>query len=113
MKQKTEDEQWKITEKREFERNKVAVPARYRSGSEDDHQGLVRNISFGGMFLESQFKHEAGDHIQADLNIEEYGKIAWVHGHVVRTTEKGIGVKFTHYDVNGVDDIIHLHRKNI
>jgi hypothetical protein len=113
MKRKGEDDRGNITEKREFERNKVNIPARYRSGSEDDHPGLVRDISFGGMFLESQFKHDAGDHIQADLNIEQYGKIAWAHGCVVRTNEKGIGIKFTHYDVNGVDDIIHFHRKNI
>jgi hypothetical protein len=113
MKQKAEDDQRKITEKREFERNKVNVPARYRSGNGDNHTGLVRDISFGGMFLESLFKHNVGDHVEADLNIEQYGKIAWAHGHVVRTNEKGIGIKFTHYDVNGVDDIIHYHRKNI
>ena len=97
-----------IPEKRTSIRKKIFLPVRYRSGNKINHQGYLYDISNGGMVLESNVKHEVGDYVQADIDVEMYSKIVWAHGKVVHASEKGIGVNFTFFDRLGIERIIDL-----
>jgi Tfp pilus assembly protein PilZ len=107
-----EDDIIEFKEKREFDRKKIHVPVRYSIDMIGEYLGFVHDISYGGMFFESKENHKVCDEIQADLNVELYGKIVWMHGYVIRATEKGIAVKFTHFDKNGLDEIMQLEKQN-
>ena len=97
-------EMTEIKERREFVRKKIEVPMRYSIDMSGEYLGFVHDISYGGMFFESKEKLKVCDNIQADLNIELYGRIVWMHGYVIRASNKGIAVKFTHYDRNDFDE---------
>jgi rubrerythrin len=108
MNQTAEIDQTGMRERRKYGRKKISVPVRYRSGSKGDQLGYMNDISSGGMFLESNVKHEVGENILADLNEDTYGKIVWAYGNVVHTSHKGIGVNFIFFDKPGVEELIDL-----
>lgn len=108
MNQTTEIDQTGMRERRKHERKKISISVRYKSGNKGDHLGYMNDISNGGMFLESNVKHEVGENILADLNDDTYGKIVWAYGNVVHTSHNGVGVNFIFLDKSGVDKIIDL-----
>ena len=102
----------KIKERRTFERKKIEVPVRFSIYMSGEYLGFVHNISYGGMFFESKETLKVNDKIQADFNVDLYGKIVWMHGYVIRASEKGIAVKFSNLDKTGFDEIIQLEKKS-
>jgi Tfp pilus assembly protein PilZ len=108
MNQSEENDSSVFSDKRGSIRKKISLPVRYRSGDKINHLGYMHDISEGGMFLKSDVNHEAGEYIQADIDVEMYSKIVWVHGRVVHASEKGIGVNFTFFDRLGIERIIDL-----
>jgi rubrerythrin/Tfp pilus assembly protein PilZ len=97
-----------MRERRKYARKKISVPVRYRTSNKGDHLGYMNDISNGGIFLESNVKHEVGDNILAYLNEDTYGKIVWAYGSVVHTSHKGVGVNFIFFDKPGVEELIDL-----
>ena len=112
MSKNVEHDTTELKERREFERKKIEVPVRYSIDMRGEYLGFVNDISYGGMFFESKQTHKVSDKIQADLNVELYGKVVWMHGYVNRASQKGMAVKFTHIDKNGFDEIIQLDKKS-
>lgn len=108
MNEPAEDNQSTKRERRGFPRRKISIPIRYRSENDEDHVGHVHDISNGGMFFESDTKHKAGEKIQADLDLEIYGKVIWAHGNVVHVSNRGAGVMFTDFDRLGIDEIMDI-----
>ncbi|GAV20597.1 PilZ domain protein [Mariprofundus micogutta] len=67
------------------------------------HQGRAKNISVTGIFIQTNCHLKLGGHIHMVLSFIADSKPVSLHGHVVRQTSEGIGVKFdltlmeTHY----------------
>ncbi len=108
MVQISNNKQTEMNERREYPRRKISIPLSYRSQMNGDHMGRVRDICNGGMLFESGIKHKIGEKIQADLDLEVYGKVVWVRGNVVHVSDKGIGIRFTNYDRVGIDEILDI-----
>lgn len=108
MAQVTDIKQTEMNERREYPRRKISIPMRYRSKTNGDQMGQVRDISPGGMLFESEIEHRIGERIQADLDLEVYGKVVWVRGNVVHVSDKGTGIRFTNYDRAGIDEIMDI-----
>jgi rubrerythrin len=108
MAQATDIKQTEMNERREYSRRKISIPMSYRSHLNGNHMGQVRDISIGGMLFESDIKHKIGERIQADLDLEVYGKVVWVRGNVVHVSDQGIGIRFTNYDRVGIDEILDI-----
>lgn len=58
-------------------------------GSETDHRVKVRNLSAGGMMIESELQLARGTRISVDLR-----NIGWVHGAVAWVQETRSGIAF-------------------
>jgi Tfp pilus assembly protein PilZ len=99
-----------FSDKRKSIRKKISLPVRYCSDNKINHLGYMHDISNGGFFLKTRVRHEIGDYIQADIDVEMYSqnKIVRVHGKVVHASEKGIGVNFTFFDRLSIERIIDL-----
>ncbi len=55
---------------------------------------FIQNISAGGMFIETRTPFLVGQNITLTFPLPKYRKHVKVAGEVIRTTPKGIGVKF-------------------
>jgi rubrerythrin len=108
MNQTSEIDQAGMRDRRRDVRKIISVPVRYMTSGNGDHPGYVNDISNGGMFLLSNVRHEVGETIQADIDVEIYGKIVWAHGKIVHSNDRGIGVSFTSYDRIGIEELIDL-----
>ena len=112
MNQMVEHYTAEIKERREFARRIIEVPVRYKVDMKGEYLGFVHNISYGGMLFESKQIHKLNDKIQAELNVELYGKLVIMHGYVIRTCEKCAAVKFTHVDKNDFDEVVQIKKTN-
>lgn len=66
--------------------------------------GRVSNISRGGMFIKTQTPpDDVEGYIIASLDAEEFGKIIWTQGRVIRKTDFGIAIVFTRTDEKGLN----------
>lgn len=69
--------------------------------------GRVSNISRGGMFINTDDPpSDVEGYIIASLDAEEFGKIIWTQGRVVRKTDLGIGILFTRTDERGLNTLL-------
>jgi hypothetical protein len=97
-----------VPERRDSIRKKISIPIRYRSEINGDHVGQVYDISNGGMFFESNLTHQIGEFIQADIDLEVYGRVVWAKGNVVHASERGTGVSFISFDRLGINLIMDM-----
>ena len=74
----------------------------YRDNDYTDRVGRVCNISKGGMFVDTGNCPNVDGFVIASLNVEEFGKVIWVRGQVVRKTDSGIGIMITRTDYKGL-----------
>ncbi|MCD6570684.1 MAG: PilZ domain-containing protein [Deltaproteobacteria bacterium] len=94
-----------MEERRDYRRKQVDINAVYKGSSETFEKGQIKDISYGGMFIETDSPLDEGTLIIASLDASDFGKIIRVQGHVIRVTTKGAGIKFTSIDKKGVETI--------
>ena len=58
------------------------------------HKGFINNISFEGVFIETEDKFIKGEAIKVFIPGREFGKGAIILGEVAHFSAKGIGLKF-------------------
>ena len=93
-----------MEEQRLHKRAQVEMKVAYRDNGLAYKMGRVTNISRGGMFISTQDPpQEVEGYIIASLDAEEFGKIIWTQGRVIRKTDSGIAIIFTRTDEKGLN----------
>jgi predicted RNA-binding protein YlqC (UPF0109 family) len=82
-------------ESRKYTRKLLRIEARYQDFEENVLKGTVRNISLGGVYVETSNPLEKNLAIRLSLDAVDLGKVIDVYGKVVRVDEgKGMGIEF-------------------
>jgi len=93
-----------MEELRAHKRAGVNIKIAYRDNGFAYKIGRVINISRGGMFVATDTPPDNVDgYIIASLDAEEFGKIIWTQGRIIRKTGTGMAVAFTRIDGKGLD----------
>jgi hypothetical protein len=93
-------------ELRTYKRVRVNMKLAYRDNDNVYKMGKVCNISRGGMFVDTMYRPDVDGYVIASLDVEDFGKIIWVQGHVVRKTNSGMAIVFTHTDDKGLNNLL-------
>lgn len=93
-------------DKRAYKRVQVDMGFAYRDNDYTDRMGRVCNISKGGMFIDTGNLPNVDGFVIASLNVEEFGKVIWIRGQVVRKTDSGIAIRLTRADDKGLNSLM-------
>jgi hypothetical protein len=93
-------------EQRSCKRVRVSMKLAYKNNDNLYKMGTVSNISRSGMYVDTLGKPDVDGYVIASLDVEEFGKIVWVQGRVVRKTSTGMAVAFTRTDDKGLKNLL-------
>jgi len=93
-------------EQRVCKRIKVSMKLAYKNNDNIYKMGMVSNISRSGMYVDTFGHPDVDGYVIASLDVEEFGKVVWVQGHVVRKTSSGMAVAFTRTDDKGLNNLL-------
>jgi long-chain acyl-CoA synthetase len=88
---------WTGQERRAQSRGMVDLPCDIRglsNGRATRTKGHVANVNREGMFIEAEKPLDQGTQIAAQITLIRFGNTFWVKGDVLRTTERGMAVRF-------------------
>lgn len=101
-----------MKEHRRYTRKPLKVEARYQDRDGKVLKGIVRNVSLGGVYIETPHPLERGENIHLSLDAVDVGKVIDVEGRVVRSEpEKGMGIEFADQNNKDVKKLISTMRK--
>lgn len=86
-------------EKRLYPRKPLHLSVKMTAGQIDGTR-LARDISLGGIFLETEEKMAPGQEVQLSIPFTNQNRRIKLNGKVVRLTEDGVGVQF---DIHSID----------
>ena len=99
-------------EKRQYSRKPLKVEARYQDKSGKVLKGIVRNISIGGVFIETSRPLERGELISLSLDAVDMGKVIDIDGKVVRQMpDRGMGIEFIDKENKEIRNLIKTMKK--
>jgi Tfp pilus assembly protein PilZ len=102
----------KLNNKRRYTRKPLKIEVRYQDNNRNVLKGTVRNISTGGVFIETPHPLDRGESFRMTLDAVDVGRVIDVEGKVVRCEpEKGMGVEFIDQDNREVKKLISTMRK--
>lgn len=81
-------------EKRKYPRRSTIIDITYSSDQRRFFEDFVRNISAGGLFIETNLITELGQKLTMTFSHPDSGDPVKVLGKVIRSDSEGIGVKF-------------------
>ena len=89
-------EKWQKSknEKRKYPRRSTLIDITYSSDQRRIFEDFVRNISAGGLFIETNLLSELGQKLTMTFSHPDSGDPIEVLGKVIRADSEGIGVKF-------------------
>jgi hypothetical protein len=89
-------EKWQKSknEKRKYPRRSTLIDITYSSDQRRTFEDFVRNISAGGLFIETNLLSELGQKLTMTFSHPNSGDPIKVLGKVIRVDSEGIGVKF-------------------
>ncbi len=89
-------EKWQKSknEKRKYPRRSTLIDINYSSDQRRIFEDFVRNISAGGLFIETNLLSEIGQKLTMTFSHPNSGDPIKVLGKVIRVDSGGIGVKF-------------------
>jgi Tfp pilus assembly protein PilZ len=92
-------EKWQKSknEKRKHPRKSTLIDITYSSDQRRIFEDFVRNISAGGLFIETNLITELGQKLTMTFSHPDSGDPIKVSGKVIRVDSGGIGVKFNKY----------------
>jgi Tfp pilus assembly protein PilZ len=79
--------------KRKHERKPFVTTLDYSTDS-GSYRDYIKDISVGGLFIETGTSFSVGEETSMTLLLPEYEKKIKIQGEIVRIEEQGIGVKF-------------------
>lgn len=103
---KISDEPGVLREHRAYKRVGVNMKFAYRDNDNSYKMGKVCNLSRGGMFVDTMNHPDVDGYVIASLDVEEFGKIIWVRGYVVRKTNTGMAISFARTDDKGLSNLL-------
>jgi pimeloyl-ACP methyl ester carboxylesterase len=68
--------------------------------------GHALNISRGGIYVDTNLSLDEGTYINANLDISESERPLWVQGRVVRSSDKGMAMYFSHRETERLNRIL-------
>ncbi len=81
-------------EKRKHARRSAVIDITYSSDKRRVFEDFVRNISAGGLYIETKLVSELGQQLNMTFSHPESGNPIKVVGKIVRVDSEGIGVRF-------------------
>lgn len=83
-------------EKRKHSRKLLRIEARYQDDRGRVLKGTVRDISLGGVYIDTNYPLEYQSKLTISLDAVDIGKVIDVQGHVVRSIpHRGMGIEFS------------------
>lgn len=82
------------TDSRKHPRKALARPV-YLSAQSRYFQGLIKDISRGGIFVETDDRFSVGQVIKLVIPETKFDKNIMIRGEIVRLSQAGVGIKFT------------------
>ena len=82
-----------VKKKRKHERKTFSTTIDYSTES-GSYRDFIKDISSGGVFIETSNPFSVGEVISMTLLLPEYNKKIKIQGDIVRMDKQGIGVKF-------------------
>jgi hypothetical protein len=58
------------------------------------------------MYVQKGYTPEVKGYLKASLDAEDFGKVIWVEGLVVRKNRTGMAVPFTNIDAKGLNNLL-------
>jgi hypothetical protein len=83
----------KASDLRKHSRKRCSIPIKYITKN-DIHQGEIKNISLGGIFLNTTNDVVVGQRLNLAIPVRKKGKIVKRTGRIVWSDQKGVGVEF-------------------
>ncbi|MGD9234544.1 MAG: PilZ domain-containing protein, partial [Desulfobacterales bacterium] len=89
-------ERWQKSkdEKRKYPRRSTLMEITYSSDQRRIFEDFIRNVSAGGLFIETNLVTELGQKLTMTFSHPDSGDPIKVLGKVIRSDSEGIGVKF-------------------
>jgi len=101
-----------VKEQRRCTRKPLKIEARYQDKDGKVLKGVVRNISIGGVYIQTPRPLERGETLHLSLDAVDVGKVIDVEGKVVRfEAEKGMGIEFMDQNNKDIKKLISTMRK--
>lgn len=99
-------------ENRQHSRKLLRIEARYQDAKGTVLKGTVRDLSLGGVFIETGYPLELQTNITVSLDAVDIGKVIDVYGIVVRVVpHKGMGIEFANKNHRDIRLFLHAMRK--
>jgi len=95
-----------MEEQRVHKRRRVDMKVAFRDEGPSYEIGYVKDISKGGMYVRTEVPVEKDIYILASLDAEEFGKVIWTQGRVVRKAGSGMAIVFTRIDEKGLNTLL-------
>lgn len=95
-----------MVEKRRANRASVNMRINYVDHAHRDKMGNVMNISTKGMFVQTGVAPEVNEFVEGTIDNEDFGKVLWVEGRVVRKSRSGMALAFTNTDAKGLQVLL-------
>jgi Tfp pilus assembly protein PilZ len=80
-------------ELREHPRKKCSIPIKFAMQNKI-HQGEIKDISLGGIFLKTANNVKVGQRLRLAIPIRKKGKVIKRSGKIVWSNKVGVGIKF-------------------
>jgi len=97
-----------MSERRSCTRTEVELKALIREIPGEGYHARITNIGKGGLFLVTPRRLRLGTDIIVDIDAETIGSVIGVRGHIVRLTDGGMAVEFTHADEKTLEMLINV-----
>lgn len=88
-------ERFKSHELRKHPRKRCSIPIKFTSQNQI-HQGEIKDISLGGIFLKTANNVAVGQKLHLAIPIRKKGKVIKRSGKIVWSNQIGVGIKFQH-----------------
>jgi Tfp pilus assembly protein PilZ len=99
-------------EYRKHSRKLIKIEARYQDVKGAVLKGTVRNISLGGVYIETGYPLETQSHVVVSLDAQDIGKVIDVQGKVVRVIpHRGMAIEFLSKEHRDIKLLLRALRK--
>jgi predicted RNA-binding protein YlqC (UPF0109 family) len=99
-------------EMRKHSRKLLRIEARYQNTRGTVLKGTVRDLSLGGVFIDTGYPLDQSAYITMSLDAKDIGKVIDVQGKVVRVIpHKGMAIEFTNKEHRDIKLLLHAMRR--
>jgi predicted RNA-binding protein YlqC (UPF0109 family) len=97
---------------RKYSRKLIKIEARYQDVMGSVLKGTVRNISLGGVYIETNYPLEPQANVVVSLDAQDIGKVIDVQGKVVRAVpHRGMAIEFLSKEHRDIKLLLRALRK--